>query len=333
VTGRAGHSEMRVGAGTRLSGVIGDPIAHSLSPLLHNAAYRAMDLDWVSLAFQVRRGQGAAAVAACKTLRLGGLSVTMPLKAEVAAAADELTPVAARLGAVNCLAIGPDGQVVGDSTDGDGFLASCRIDLDVDPAGRRCVVVGAGGAARAVIDALAQAGAAEVVVVGRNPARLERAAALAGAVGRVGTIGDIAHADLVVQATPVGMAGAGGPDPLPFDPATLHQGQVLVDLIYHPLRTPLLQLAAQRGVRTANGLGMLVHQAAAAVERWTGLVAPVAAMAAAAAAAVTAKDVPGAPGEDDASGAAGEAGEGAAPTSTTSPTIGGPTPADRVGPP
>lgn len=326
MTGQVGNAEIRGSAGTRLSGVIGNPIAHSLSPLLHNAAYRAMDLDWVSLAFQVGRGQGAAAVAACKTLGLGGLSVTMPLKAEVAAAVDELTPVAARLGAVNCLFLGPDGLIVGDSTDGYGFLASCRTDLDVDPAGRRCVVVGAGGAARAVIDALAQAEAAEVVVVGRNPERVERAAALAGTVGRAGTTADIAHADLVVQATPVGMVGAGSPELLPFDPTIMVQGQALVDLIYHPLRTSLLQLAAQRGVRTANGLGMLVYQAAAAVERWTGLAPPVATMAAAAAAAVAAKDVPGAEGAVAASAVPGDA----APTPDT---IGGPTAADCTGPP
>lgn len=263
-------------ATTRLVGVMGDPISHSLSPALHNAAFAALELDWVSVAFEVGSGGGARALAALSALGLAGVSVTMPLKEEVAAAVDELSPVAAQLGAANCVVMGAGGRSVGHSTDGDGFLAACRQREGFDPLGRRCAVIGAGGAARAVVDALARGGAAEVVVIGRTPARVAAAAALAGAAGRIGTAADLAAADLVVQATPVGMGASAGSTPL--SGAQFRPGQLVVDLVYHPLVTRLLEEAASQGARTANGLGMLVHQAALAVELWTGCPAPVARM-------------------------------------------------------
>lgn len=266
-------------ATTRLAGVIGDPIAHSLSPALHNAAFVELGLDWVSVAFRVAQGGGAGAVRALSTLGLAGVSVTMPLKEEVAAAVDELSPVAARLGAANCVVVGDDGRSTGHSTDGDGFVAACRHQQGFEPAGRRCVVIGAGGAARAVVDALARAGASEVTVIGRTLARVEAAAALAGPTGRVGTVADVAAADLVVQATPVGMGPASAGSPV--EGAAFGPGQLVVDLVYHPPVTALLEAARAQGARTANGLGMLVHQAALAVELWTGHRAPVHVMAAA----------------------------------------------------
>lgn len=278
---------------TRLVGVVGDPIRHSLSPLLHNAAFAALGIDWVSVALRVPAGSGADAVAAVRTLGMGGVSVTMPLKEEVAAAVDELTPVAARLGAVNCVIV-RHRRTVGDSTDGDGLLGALAEECHFDPAGASCAVIGAGGAAKAAVDALVRAEASEVVVIGRHPGRASAAAALAGRRGRVGIASDVAGADLVVQATPVGMGngGLGGPGAgasaaaaagaaVPIDPGLLHRGQLVVDLVYHPLRTPLLVAAEHNGARTANGLGMLVHQAALAVQRWTGLAPPVEAMAAA----------------------------------------------------
>ena len=140
-------------------------------------------------------------------------------------------------------------------------------------------MVGAGGAARAVIAALGDAGAAEVVVVNRTPERGAVAAGLAGRVGRTGTADDAPACDLVVNATPAGMADvANGPTAWPVDPDRLGPGQLVVDLVYHPAVTPWLAAAADRGARTANGLGMLVHQAALQIERWTGAGAPVEAM-------------------------------------------------------
>ena len=266
--------------------MIGDPIAHSLSPLLHNAAFDALGLDWVSVAFPARAGSAVDALTGMRALGIAGLSVTMPHKRDAFRCVDETTDVARRLEAVNCVSL-RDGVLVGDSTDGEGFLAALRRAVGFDPLGRRCLVIGAGGAARAVTLALAGAGAAEVVVVNRTRAHGEAAAALAGAVGRVGSDADAATADLVVQATPVGMAGGGMDysDELPLDPGALRAGQVIADLVYHPLETPLLRAAKARGARPVTGLGMLVHQAALAVERWTGLGVPVEAMWAAAAAA------------------------------------------------
>jgi shikimate dehydrogenase len=170
--------------------------------------------------------------------------------------------------------------VIGDP----GFLAALRRATGLDVADKRCLVLGAGGAARAVTLALADAGAAEVVVVNRTAARAETTAALAGKVGRVGSGADMARAELIVQATPVGMTGVGGStsDALAFDPGVLHSGQVVADLVYYPLETPLLRAAKERGATPVGGLGMLVHQAALALEGWTGLEVPVDTMWAAA---------------------------------------------------
>jgi shikimate dehydrogenase len=173
-----------------------------------------------------------------------------------------------------------EGTLVGDSTDGEGLLAALARGAGFDPRAKRCVVIGAGGAARAVILALAEAGATEVVVVNRTAARAEIGAALAGEAGRVGSGADVASAELIVQATPVGMAAGdrSGGDDLPLDPDALHAGQVVADLVYYPLETPLLAAARTRGALTVGGIGMLVHQAALALQRWTGLEVPVEAM-------------------------------------------------------
>lgn len=259
---------------TKVAAVIGDPIAHSLSPAIHNAAFAATDLDWVYTAFQVPRGRGASAVEAMRTLGLAGLSVTMPHKAEVIPALDHVDSAAERLGAVNCIAVEGE-DLVGYNTDGDGFVASLSEEAEFDAADRRVAVIGAGGAARAIVDALARAGAAEVLVLNRTRASAERAAALAGAAGRVADPSEVATADLVVNATSVGMASSPG---LPLDPACLHDGQVVADIVMDPLRTELLAAAQDRGARTVGGLGMLVHQAAKAFTHWTGLPAPLDAM-------------------------------------------------------
>jgi shikimate dehydrogenase len=268
---------------SRVVGVVGDPIAHSLSPQLHNAAFDAMGLDWVSVAFPVRAGDAGRAFDGMRALTIAGLSVTMPHKQAACAAADELTETARALGAVNCLTP-RDGTLVGDSTDGEGFLTALRRATGWDPAGRRCVVAGAGGAARAVVLALARAGACEVAVVNRTPANAETAAALAGSSGRVASAADVAGAELIVQATSLGMAGArddgdgASSGAMAIDPGLLHAGQVVADLVYHPLETPLLAAAKARGATVVGGLGMLVHQAALAIERWTGRGVPVEAM-------------------------------------------------------
>jgi shikimate dehydrogenase len=276
------------GGPPRLAGVIGHPIEHSLSPAIHNAAFRACRLDWTYAAFDVPAGGGADAVRAVRALGLVGLSVTMPLKEEAAAAVDRLDRDAARLGAVNTVTLEMDGTLVGSNTDGDGFLDSLGAH-EVDVAGRRAVVFGAGGAARAVVLALARAGAASIVIVNRTPERAERAADLAGPTARAITSREltaatVTAAELVVNATPLGMGGAAALD---VDPAWLGRGQVVVDLVYRPLETPLLRAAAERGARPVDGLGMLVYQAARQFRRWTALDPPVDVMFEAARAALT----------------------------------------------
>lgn len=269
---------------TRVAAVIGDPVRHSRSPLIMNAAFAAAALDWVYVAFEVPAGGVPAALGGVRALGIAGLSVTMPHKDAVAAAVDELSGDARQLGAVNCV-VNDGGTLRGHNTDGVGFVDALDAETGTSPAGLSCVVVGAGGAARSVVLALARAGAAEVVVVNRTRERAEEAAALAGDRGRVvapdaaGPV--LADAGLVVNATSVGMQEPPG-GATPFDPVVLHAGQLVADLVYQPLLTPLLAEAGRRGATPVDGLGMLVHQAAAAFELWTGTTAPLEAMTAAA---------------------------------------------------
>ena len=266
-----------ISATTRVAGVIGSPVRHSLSPVIHNAAFVAAGVDWVFAAFEVVPGGAPTALAAMKALGIAGLSVTMPHKDDVAAAADILDPAARALGTANTVVLQPDGRLAAYSTDGAGFVASLA-DAGVDPKGLSIAVIGAGGAARSVIDALARGGAGEIVVVNRSADRAEIAAALAGDRGRVGTAADITAADLVVNATSIGMGTA----ELPCDVSLLRAGHVVADLVYHPLETALLAAARAAGATVVDGLGMLVHQAALQQQLWTGRVPDIAVMRAAA---------------------------------------------------
>lgn len=269
VTGR----DATPSATTVVAAVIGDPVRHSLSPALLNAAFRHTGVDWIYGAFEVPDGEAGAAVGAMRTLGLGGLNVTMPHKAAVIEHLDDLSDTARALGAVNCIVRQGD-RLVGHSTDGDGLVDTLRVDEGFDPRGRRCVVIGAGGAARAAVAALADAGATEIVVVNRTADRAHRAAALAGERGRVGTADRVADADLIVNATPLGMAGA-APGRMPLDVTRLSAHQVLFDMVYDPPVPPVVDAARSRGLRATGGIGMLVHQAARAFTLWTGRSAPV----------------------------------------------------------
>jgi shikimate dehydrogenase len=236
--------------------VIGDPVDHSKSPAVHNAAFAAAGLDWVFVALRVPAGEAAVALAAMRTMGLAGMSVTMPHKEAVAGLVDRCAPLASRLGAVNCVARDGD-LLVGHNTDASGFVSwvthtGCRLD------GAVVAVVGAGGAARAVIAGALDAGAARVLIVARSPQR--------------------AAAAVVVNATPVGMAGSPG---LGVPASLLRPDQVVADLVYHPVETELLRAAREIGAVALDGRGMLVHQAAHAFALWTGVDPPLAAMLAA----------------------------------------------------
>jgi len=262
-----------------LAAVIGSPARHSLSPAIHNAAFKQTGLNWVFVAWEVPAGFAADALQAVDAFNLAGLSVTMPHKTAVAQALELLSPEAQQLQAVNCV-VRQGGQLVGHNTDGAGLIASLRADAGFDPDGKPCLVVGAGGAGRAAACALAQAGAARVGIVNRTQAKAQAAAELAGQVGEVVTIDELQDFALVVNATPIGMPAFAGQTPFPA--SRLHTDQLVVDLIYDPWETPLLKAAKSSGVPAINGLGMLVHQAALAFELWTGVAAPLEVMTAAA---------------------------------------------------
>ncbi len=266
-------------AKTMVAGVIGDPVRHSLSPILHNAAFAEAGLDWTYVAFPVAPGNAAAAVEAMRALEIGGLSVTMPHKQGAAEAADSRSPVVAALQAANCLRLESNGTVSAHNTDGSGFVRAVEGDADYVVAGSSVVVIGAGGAARAVVRAVADAGASTVVVINRSNERAVATAALAGPAGRVGDEADIGAADLVINATPVGMETTPGrPIQLVPGKGQIGKGQILVDLIYQPDRTELMVAAEAAGAQVFNGLSMLLHQAAVQFELWTHIDAPIDAM-------------------------------------------------------
>lgn len=262
---------------TRVAAVIGDPVHHSRSPAIHNAAFAACGLDWVFVALATPGGRADVALDAMATFGLGGLSVTMPHKQHVATAVGRLSPLAAQLGAVNCVAWDGD-ELVGHNTDATGFVAMMDH-AGHAVAGSSVAVVGAGGAGRAVVAGALAAGAGRVVVVNRSEGAASAAAGLDPDRCVVGGTGDIAGCDVVVNATPVGMAGHDG---LAVPTHALHRGQVVVDLVYDPVDTELLREARQVGATTIDGLGLLVFQAADAFTLWTGVPAPVDVMVAAA---------------------------------------------------
>lgn len=262
---------------TTVAAVIGHPVVHSLSPALHNAAFASLGIDWVYAAFDVAEGDADRALDAMQVLGLGGLSVTMPHKAQVASAVHRLDPAAAALRSVNTVVVEHDGTLSGYSTDGAGLIASLE-ECGHDVNGARACVLGAGGAGRAIVDALARAGASRIDVVNRTAAAADEAVALAGDRGSVASASAVADADLVINATSVGMHST----ELPCDPALLRAGQVVVDIVYQPRRTALLDAAQTAGAATVDGLGMLVHQAVLQQRLWHGQVPDPAVMRAAA---------------------------------------------------
>jgi shikimate dehydrogenase len=268
-----------VSGATRVAGIIGDPIEHSRSPAIWNAAFEATGLDWVFVGLPVARGQVAAAMEGVRSLGIAGLSVTMPHKADAARACDELSPTASRLGVVNAV-VARGQRLVGDSTDGEGLVRALR-DEGCAPDGQRCVVLGAGGAARSIAFALGAAGA-HVTVAARRANEAEAAAALAPggqACDLAAATATIAQAAVVINATPVGMLG----EAPPIDTSVLGPDHLVIDTIY-PAETPLVTAARAQGARAANGLGMLVHQAALSFVLFTGIDAPLEVMRAAASA-------------------------------------------------
>ena len=271
---------------TKVCGIFGHPVEHSFSPAMHNAAFTALKMDYVYVPFLVGPGGLSAATAAIKALNLAGVNVTIPHKQAVLPFLDELSEEARLIGAVNTI-VNRSGWLYGDNTDGRGFLRSLKESTGFNPTGKTVLILGAGGAARAVAVQLALAGIKKLLVANRTQSR---AVELAGFISeRTGVSTEVIpwpqkeferlpdealqEAHLVVQATPMGMCTSDYETvPLPFD--LFRPGQVACDLVYNPIETVFLKKASAAGAAIVDGLGMLLHQGALAFEMWVGTAAP-----------------------------------------------------------
>jgi shikimate dehydrogenase len=260
-----------IGPRTQLCGVVLHPAGHTRSPAMHNAAFAALGLDAVYVAFDVPPPGLAAALAGARALGVRQLAVSLPHKEAVLAHLDEVDDTARRIGAVNTVTL-RDGRLVGDNTDWLGAVRALERETPLD--GRRVVVLGAGGTARAVVWG-ARARGARVTILNRTLARAEKLAAdLDAAAGRLEDLPALA-CDVLVNTTSVGLRS----DAAPVPGAAIPAGAVVLDAVYDPPRTRLLRDAATRGARTIGGKWMLVHQAAEQLRIWSGRDAPIEVMA------------------------------------------------------
>lgn len=280
------YSTLSISGRTKILGVFGYPVEHSLSPAMHNAAIAALGIPFAYLPFSVRPEDIGPAIRSLAILGIIGVNLTIPHKERVLPFLDEVTPEAQAVGAVNTVH-NDGGRLIGYNTDGVGFLAPLKAS-GVTLYDRQVVVLGAGGAARSVAHCLAREGA-WIVLVNRTPERAARLAeAVNGAAGRAaarcfglddtGALADaMAKAELLVNTTSVGMSPHDEEIP-PIPLHALHPGLFVYDLIYNPVKTKLLLAAEQVGARTLNGVQMLVRQGAAAFRIWTGMEPPLDAM-------------------------------------------------------
>ena len=269
---------MKVTGKTCVYGIFGYPVKHSLSPLMQNAAFREAGIDAVYVPFEVEPENLKEAVDGVRALGIKGLNLTVPHKERIVEQLDYLSEEAELLGAVNTVK-NENGELTGYNTDAEGFLRSL-IEEGVELEGKKALMLGAGGAARAVGYALLKGGVSFLYIVNRNFQRAREVGELLGKRGNVlvfplkeSTVETLLkEVDLIVNTTSVGMKPE---DPHLFDYSKTPEGITVVDIIYNPPETPLLKAAKERGCKTVNGLGMLVHQGAVAFEIWTGKTAPV----------------------------------------------------------
>lgn len=283
---------LEIDGATRVYGLIGQPVEHTFSPVMHNTAFRSLGLNYVYLAFEVSPKSLGAAINAIRGLNLAGMNVTIPHKETVLAYLDQVDQEARLIGAVNTV-VNQAGRLVGYNTDGWGFLEAVTNRAKFVPGGSNILLLGAGGAARAVAVKLALAGADQITVANRSS---DRARDLVATMSRntparavylpwepfdntfsSSLFKAVEQADLIVQCTPVGMHPAVDQIPeIPFE--VLQPHQLVSDLVYNPVRTKFLDAAQKAGAQVVDGLEMLVRQGAGAFELWTGLGAPVAVM-------------------------------------------------------
>jgi len=270
---------------TRLAGIIGHPVAHSLSPVFQSAAFAHCGLDVVYERWDTPANALPGRVASLRSGDCLGANVTVPHKEAVIPLLDELGGQSARMGAVNTI-VNREGRLFGFNTDGPGFVAALQHEATFDVAGKRVLLIGAGGAARGIAFALMEARAENVAVANRTPERAARLATeVGGAGGSVRAVPldtPLATYDCIVNCTSVGMHGGPDPDGVPIDLAGARPGALAVDIVYAPERTPFLADAGRHGLSTLGGLPMLIYQGALAFELWTGVRAPIDVMFAAA---------------------------------------------------
>lgn len=265
-----------MGVTVQVLGILGYPLGHSLSPWMHNLALAHLGFDYHYVPFEVKPANLHDAVQGLKALGVLGVNVTIPHKVAIMPWLDRLSPKAALIGATNTVKM-EGGELVGYNTDGPGFLAALLQEAAEDPKGKGVGIIGAGGAARAVAVELAQAGIHSLLIVNRTDTKAEalvchlqqqvgfngaRAIAWNGGKG-VRQMGEV---DILINATSLGMNGEGGEW---LSPLAISDGQLVCDLVYRPVETPLLLEAKRRRARTLDGLGMLLHQAALSFEIWT----------------------------------------------------------------
>ena len=251
-----------------VAAIIGDPVAQSLSPAMHSAVFRQRKLDWEYVAMEVREDALNEVLQTLGDKGIKALSVTMPHKEAVF---EMLNNASNGLGnvdesaksarSVNTISV-TDGRLIGSNTDGDGCCNAIE-QAGVDVAGSRAVIIGAGGTARAIVATLARRGASDIAVINRTESRAQDVITSA-TVARVGSVGDIANANILINATSVGM----GTQETPVEAGLLHSSLVVLDAVYHPLETTLLRDAKVAGAKTVDGLWMLVHQGALQQLAW-----------------------------------------------------------------
>lgn len=270
----------------RVCGLFGNPVAHSLSPAMHNAAFQALGLPWMYVPFQIEQQNLEAAVRGIKALGMVGVNVTVPHKQAVIPYLDFLSAEATLIGAVNTI-INDKGVLRGYNTDGTGFIRFLQEELKCKVSGSRALLLGAGGAARAVAVALALNGMHEISILNRS---LDKARAVAKCVQQTGCICQVlenpkekelalvlGQTDFIVQTTSIGMHPCEKESPV-FPYHLLDAAHTVVDIVYNPLQTAFMQQCAQQGATVYGGLGMLLYQGVQAFELWTNIPAPVACM-------------------------------------------------------
>ncbi|WNS46765.1 shikimate dehydrogenase [Paenibacillus sp. MMS20-IR301] len=263
-----------------LLGVMGDPVAQSKSPLMHGAALQALGIPGAYVPLHIVPDKLGEAVQAIRTLGFRGVNVTIPHKVAVMEYLDKLDASAVEVGAVNTI-VNDNGVLTGFNTDGIGYVRSLKTEAAAELAGTRILVLGAGGAARGIVSALLHEQPASIHIANRNEQRARElaeacrnkgTAAVISGIGMDEVQGMIGGMDIVINTTSVGMFPL--MNDMPVNPAWLHEGMIVSDLIYNPLHTRLLTESLQRGCIIHGGLGMFVYQGAYALEYWTGRAAP-----------------------------------------------------------